>query len=280
VLDGKATLVSKGVELRVWEVQTGKVKWMAPQVNAPSLLFTADGKTLVGGAGPEIRLWDADTGEVKGKLKNPEGAAFHLALSRDGKVLAGSGNGFQKSTLNIWNVKEETRLHSLTLDKITLDGMGLSADGKTLVTISRDENDFARLSVLDVGTGKVRRTIPVITNGFAGTVALAPDGRTVAAINDHMVRTWDVRTGAVKKTLKTELYRFAFTASGTALVGNIKQDVQLLDLRTGRLRRLAAPKLAAVTAFALSRDGKVLVVAGGEPNNGRVIQVWKLTSLK
>ena len=97
--DGK-TLAGAGQDLELWEVRTlpRPTVLEAKLHRSFALAFSADGKVLVSGgealAGPrprgEVRLWDPATGKELAALRGYPGAVRCLAVSPDGKIIAGA----------------------------------------------------------------------------------------------------------------------------------------------------------------------------------------------
>jgi WD40 repeat protein len=98
--DGKflvATWGSLKPEIRVWDLETGKMKssFSIGFRHAPdSLAVSPDGKIIAtGGSADEkmIGLWDAGTGKEIRRITDTKVAIKSLAFSPDGKLLASAG---------------------------------------------------------------------------------------------------------------------------------------------------------------------------------------------
>jgi WD40 repeat protein len=139
--------------------------------------------------------------------------------------------------------------------------MVFSADGRTLVTDG--------LGVIDVGTGKVIRTLKSQTNQKIQSIALSPDGRTALAGentgNLPAVLVFDIATGKELHRLESETaeeFAVAFAADGKSfVVGGSDKTLRQVDLATGKeLRRYDGHHLG-VQHVAFSPDGKTLLSA-------------------
>jgi WD40 repeat protein len=139
------------------------------------------------------------------------------------------------------------------------------------------------MAVWDVDKRKriARMEVKVEEEGIlAGPVALSPDGRYVAFFrgtetsigncvscqHGGSVHVWDVASGKRLHRFETALGSLAFSAD-SRILATAEGDV--LDLRTGKLRRAAFGAVPAVD-LAFSPDGKTLAVT---KNNGW-IELW------
>jgi WD40 repeat protein len=251
--DGK-TLMTAGIDQAVcfWEPATGKklrgFDGIVSQTR--SLALSADGKFLaavehkpspprvIGGEAPtnRVRILDAADGK---ELRHVEVPATKLAygqvntvrcvaLSRDGKTLAGAD---AENTVHLWDVatgKELTRLTAFApvdmafapdgkrlavatwgnairlydvatgkelprgsgLDQQALS-VGLTPDGRTLATTG----GMSAILLWDTATGERRRRLEG-HEGLVRSLCLSDDGRTLfSAGGDGTVRAWDVAAG-------------------------------------------------------------------------------------
>jgi dipeptidyl aminopeptidase/acylaminoacyl peptidase len=109
-----------------------------------------------------------------------------------------------------------------------------------------------------------------LKNGRAVSVAIAPDGKTLAAAivgrDDGAVCVWDLATGK-------ELLRFgefddwvrtvAFSPDGKLLAAQTRNGIHLYDAVTGKPQKRIALEYFFITSFAFAPDGKTLAVGEG-----------------
>src|SRR5262249_10315657 len=118
-----------------------------PVVN---LAFSGDGKTLAcleeRDRKSRVVLWNPGTGKNMGTIPVPD--RYVIALSQDGKTLAGMGGG----TLHVWNTTDGKELLSTKDEKSDFHRIALSPDGKFLAT-GQFSNGYTEIR--EVATGKV-----------------------------------------------------------------------------------------------------------------------------
>jgi WD40 repeat protein len=248
-------------KIALWEVSSGKLLRLLqiPQGEVVlSLAFSPDGKTLVGGSGNEknqpqtqVNFWDAETGKSFRTFKGLQGCPCGLAFSSDGKQLAASGwklNGAEVlgAEVKIWDLASSQVKHILTADKVVVEKIIFSPDGKILAT--------------------------------AGNKIEKDNG-----VGDGDVKLWDVETAALKYSLmeeeRTPQYKrqnaefLAFAPNGKTLYGGgmtfdqkFGSEIWAWDAETGKLLRTFAQKqINEIRGHALvadlSPDGKVIAFA-------------------
>lgn len=205
-------------------------------------LFTPDGKTVAGRIFDKgVRLWNIDAGVERATLTDHKSSLDFLAMSADGRLLAGG----DKNVTKVWDLANGNKV------KYSIDGRftcaAFSADGKLLALGGDDgETDLWDLakdkSVLTVG-------------GHAAAnraVALSPDGKLLATAarytsryddkfkrlprddSEAVLRIWYVATGkpaAILHGHTHDLTSLAFAPdSKTLYSGSIDHTVKLWDL--------------------------------------------------
>ncbi len=114
-----------------------------------------------------------------------------------------------------------------------------------------------------------------------GAFALLPDGKSlVSAGSDGVLRYWDADTGRATRTATLperypEWVRPAFSADGTTLAVQGRNEIHLLDAATGKPRTAIKAPGANAFVLALSADGKMLTQVTGDRTS---ILVWETTT--
>jgi RNA polymerase sigma factor (sigma-70 family) len=294
--DGR-TLMTAGGDKAVcfWEAATGKkLRSINGVVNRDgSLALSADGKLIasiehresppgvIGGEVPlhRIAILDAAGGEVLRWVAVPDkklssgqvNAVRHVALSPDGKALAGVGSDSYDSSVYLWDVatgKELIRL-AATWPKAVV----FAPDGRTVAVATHGHV----VQLYDVANGKelprgAGLHLPV------WSVGLAPDGRTLATSDGaSSIVLWDAATGERRQQLGGHdglLTSLLLSADGRRLISAGGDDtLRAWDMATGRpLGKVALEHGGAypgAAALACSPDGKLVVVRavalGGAP---------------
>lgn len=232
-----ALLASASVDktIRLWRVRGGvPLRTLeGHQLPVRALAFSPDGKLLISHGDDGLKVWNPATGEFQRNLIPPvqpatgEHAVGTLCFSANGKTLA-SGRAVPPNDLvvQLCDVATGEIRRNITTTKSVFPALALSPDGKLLAT----DNSDPSVQLWDTATGALVKTL---TGSRMGITALAfsPDGRTVAGgggegafkfwvDRDDRIRLWDIKTGAVLRTLQrhsAEVSGLAFSADGKTL---------------------------------------------------------------
>jgi WD40 repeat protein len=208
--DGKhvATGSTDGV-VRLWEAATGKELAQMPGQNG-GMEFTPDGKALItSDLGGVLRWWDVPSGKRRTETLNGPGFASSLVFSPDKHLLAVCGYGDVDAGFRLCGPEGQVR-HPLGKAGEAVLGMCFSPDSRTLASwghrsygvryppdgstddyaVSLEGKPLVRL--FESTTGKMRAQLDRLS-GEVRSVALSPDGRTLAAgCSDGSVVLWDL----------------------------------------------------------------------------------------
>ncbi|MCI0463450.1 MAG: WD40 repeat domain-containing protein [Gemmataceae bacterium] len=244
------------------------------------LVFTPDGKGIVSVGGGDLIHWDAATGK---EIRRFSGAG-HLALTRDGRVLATAPQSYGKVIL--WDLATGKKLHELPDEwNGHVLALAFSPDGNLL---SRAGYEGVRLRYLE--TGKERQ-LQADKKEYCHSLHFAPDGRTLLGgryrTSDggmQQLILWNVADGKeLRRFQPSKVHpadyctRADFSADGKLVAAGTDngtgsaKEVFVWDAATGKeLRRFRHP--TSVFVVALAPDGRTLAVAG----RGGVIILWNL----
>ncbi|MFC7528571.1 WD40 repeat domain-containing protein [Actinoplanes sp. GCM10030250] len=241
------------------------------------------------GGGAVIALWDsmpwADKRDCAGPsavlrtdLAVPQDTTsfLHAMLSPDGRHL-------------LWPVYEPALLDVTTgktvrhYDGSAPEVMSFRADGSSFVALQQFENEAGRVpgaAVWPVDGDKAIQVFPGLQplaekkddRGRIQDTAVSPDGKLVAlSTTDGLVRTWNVRTGALETTMEEksefdgatgyQASRLAFSPDGKLVaLGDAGGRVLVWNTGTGKVEhRFNSPGSGAIEV-AFSPDGKYLAV--------------------
>jgi hypothetical protein len=106
--------------------------------------FSADGRSVANATRDHLAVYEVASGKERVRFK---GAAWKLALSRDGRLLA-SADG---SAVRLWDVPRGTAICPLAGHQAHVDALTFAPDGKFLVSASADSTaliwDVARFAL-------------------------------------------------------------------------------------------------------------------------------------
>ncbi len=224
-------------------------------------------------------------------------AVTSACLSNDGRIaLSGSAD----RTLKLWQPDEGRCLHTLEGDMGGVTAATLSGDRHLALSASTD----ATLKLWDLRTGdclrSCREDLDVLTS-----VALSADARlAISASVDGTVHLWDVSAGRLLRILRGHTGpvhsvalsadgRFALSGSALFIIRNNGErlftsgQLKAWETETGRCLPLFEDQSDAVTAVALSPDGRCALAGCGQSviqkDNGRFVQsgaihLWELAT--
>src|SRR5262245_1588526 len=273
--------------IQIHDVGSGKfvTKLTGPTDGVRGLAFSPDGKLLARAGERSVGLWDVATGNETRLLEvNRDGSPFCAAFSPDGKVLV-TGEYFGKVPVRAWDVatkKELFAIEDLPFGYFPR-AVSFATDGKTFAHTGEGGVVFLR----DAATGKEIRRFKTERNTYS--VAISPDGKTIAAAVSQYPAGWetrifDVETGKERFAFprhELEIEAVFFTPDGKkAVTSGIDRTVRVWDATTGKhLFAIGEKKIEDIRQkgrpCALSSDGKTLLVAWEG-----VISVWDIGTAK
>jgi YVTN family beta-propeller protein len=225
------------------------------------IAIAPDGKAYVANEGSRtLSVIDTRTGGLVGLPigvgKRPKG----IAISAD-SALAYVTNEFA-DTVSVVDLRAGAAIGEIEVGDFPV-AVGLTLDGKLAYVANFVSND---VSVIDTGRGEVVDTIPVGSRPTA--MVLSPDGGTVYVTNRISESVSVLPVGAHEPSstiaVRTSPNDIVIAPDGgTAYVsGERDRELDIVDLRAGRMIDFLSSPEAAPGALALSDDGARLFVAG------------------
>lgn len=289
--DGKKLVIGNSGDLRVWQVDTGKLLYTFPgppdgntTLNdlIEAIAITPDGKTLVTAAPQQIQIRELETGNILHWL---EGSEF-VKLTTDGKTLIGFHKGDKPTAdVGVWELSSGKLLRTIPANIETV-GLGypvdITADGKTLVVANSSYSN--QIEVLDINTGKLLQSFGDNKGKRVTTLAVTPDGKTLITAQNNNLQLWDMNTKKVVKTIPNvgavhtllvtpDSQTFISQGEGMQIDSTQTNDgLYIWQVSTGKkLLTWKKPPKFSHTQVALSPDGKTLAASDHEG-----VRLWRL----
>jgi len=258
--------------IRQWDIASGQVVKTLPGHTSPvtKLILSTDGSTLVSGEeeSMDVRIWDPVTGQMLRTFSALSLPFSSLAVSPNGQLLA---TGSNSSAISLFSVQTGKKLHLLSAGRRKTSDLEFSPDGTSLASSTEGQINLwqtetgkllyklgvgvpgfsidgqivfgvmltGKISVWNMVTGELVRTIQLDTDRLLNQVSFSPDQKLVVASarNIDTARPWDVGT------------------------------LHLWEAGTGHLLRVI--DVPPIENLYLSPDGKLLVL-----HTGGTVQLW------
>ncbi len=148
-----------------------------------SLAFFPDGKTFASGSKDgTVRVWSTDGGGEVTVLADHPGQILSVAVSADGKWIAGGGG----SNVVIWDAASGRAAHVLATSLDTVDAVAFSPDGKRLLIGGSDP----AIEIWDAESGQLVRTVSGNSHSVHA-LAFSQDGTHLASGGgDSTIDVW------------------------------------------------------------------------------------------
>ena len=239
-----------------------------------AIAVSPDGKTLaVGDFNVGLLFFDAGTYERIGQPLRVRDAVESVAYSPDGQTVAFGGQGY----IRLIDARTRRQVAAVRVSERDLGDEGLvtrmafTRDGSRLVVVVKGESDDASISVRD-GATLAATGRPIAPGRIAGAYvgsyfespgfALTPDGGSVviASDQDELV-WWDIRSRKPTRRLKIGAghHALAVSPNGDTIAVGIERGIQLVDTRSGAVKKAADVLGGAPSWLLFSPDGETVV---------------------
>src|SRR3954469_22922840 len=217
---------------------------------------------------------------------------LNMAASVDGKFLVITNNGWTHPTLTVFDTKNEQVTGRVNVDNAWL-GLAWSPDGSHLYSAGAAENtiyDFTwangslkEAGRISIGLAERRTGGELLNAGFIGGLAIAPNGRTLYAIQvfGQAVSAIDLesRKEIKKVSLAAEPYTALMSPDGRTLFVSLWGGSKVLMLAADTLESIGTIAVGPhPNAMLFSKDGSRLFVACANTNAVWVVDVASQTA--
>ena len=239
---------------------------------ALSIAFSPDGTQLAVGTTIGIWIYDIPTYNVLSFLTGHAGYITAIEYSPDREILA---SGSSDTTIRLWNLHTGKNFAVLRGHKGSVNNIAFSSDSKTLVSNSSRERKILFWN-LKIDLAKEHKAIAPEKSylGNAFSMALSPDGETVAIGNVHpTVILWNMKLGLTKAMLDGHtwvpsdtqyaypgsIHSLAFSPDGETLASSSTDTtIRLWDTKTAKHKVTLRRNGRDAPTLVFSPDGKTL----------------------
>ncbi|MCT7966161.1 trypsin-like peptidase domain-containing protein [Laspinema sp. D1] len=257
-------------QIQLWD-------WQSSQLNATlsghnsevnSLAISPNKQILVSGDQQgQVMIWNLRTGQIANTLTrsrpNQSNPITSVAITANGQTLiTGSNQGIE-----LWDIN--TGRLVLTLPESgEANAIAISPDSRTLVSGHLDNT----VKVWNLLNGNLVHTLEAGERGFiVESVAISPDGQTIAAGTYREIRLWNLERGIRQRTIEAHcdlcyVYDLAFTPDGTGIVSTSEDGTKIWNIADGTLLRTLDG-----TAKSLAFSGDRTLILGGD-----TLRIWQV----
>lgn len=174
---------------------------------ANALAFSPDGEAVYAAGGEagivgEVKCWKTSDGTLQQSFEGHLDAAYALAVSPDGKLIA---TGAYDQKILLWDTATGKEVALLKGHNGAVNGLSFRPDGKVLASASADRT----VKLWSIPTGRRLDTLSQPTKEQTSVVFGADGKQLFAAGSDNRIRLWNISADAKEGTNKIVTSRFA-----------------------------------------------------------------------
>ncbi len=201
-----------------------------------------------------------------------------IATQPDGPILATAS----QNAIQLWNLKTQQRLQTLTGHTNWITAIAFSPDGKTLASSSLDRT----IKLWNIPSGILKATI---NSGRVTSLAFSPDGATLASgsrldrwadgtVSPKGIQLWNIATQQMMTTIASKpVTAIAFSPNGQYLAAGA-QTTQIWKLPTGTL--LHTLNSNELNSLIFNRNGQLLITGSDGIRGENGTKFWQVSSGK
>ncbi len=174
---------------------------------ANAVAFSPDGDAVYAAGGEagivgEVKRWKTSDGTLQQSFEGHLDAAYALAVSPDGKLIA---TGAYDQKIRLWDTATGKEVALLKGHNGVVNGLSFRPDGKVLASASADRT----VKLWSIPTGLRLETLSQPTKEQTSVVFSADGKQLFGAGSDNRIRLWNISADAKEGTNKIVTSRFA-----------------------------------------------------------------------
>ncbi len=258
--DGQCVIGGGSHNLGLWELRSGRCRWLRKTEDLRALAVTPDGQKIIwSGWGGKTRLylWDLNTGKELMHFATPGGGEIlRILVLPDSRHIVTSELGLSR----LWDLENNTSLQEIrgTVDLLFPDGQK---------AIGRSSNTVC---LWNLWSGRCLQTITTQYDMYFH-LAIARDSKTLLlGGEDGVLRLWNLQSGVCIQTMSGHtsfITQISITPNGRRAVSSSwDKSIRIWDLTSGQEMACFISEVnneEATPKFVLSPDGRKLVVGEG-----------------
>lgn len=257
-------------QIQLWDWQSSQLLYTLTGHNSEvnSLAISPNKQILVSGDNQgQAMIWNLRTGQIANTITrsrpNQSNPITSVAITSNGQTLiTGSNQGIE-----LWDINTGRLVLSLP-ESGDANAIAISPDSRTLVSGHLDNT----VRVWDLRNGNLVHNLQAGERGFiVESVAISPDGNTIAAGTYREIRLWNLERGIRQRTIVAHcdlcyVYDLAFTPDGRGIVSTSEDGTKIWNIADGTLLRTLDE-----SAKTLALSGDRTLILGGD-----TLRIWQV----
>ncbi|MBD2096392.1 WD40 repeat domain-containing protein [Trichocoleus sp. FACHB-591] len=261
-------------EQKLWNLAEAN-KWQLHKADINVLCFSLDGSQLLLGSSdyhthPSVSAWDVGGRSAQFALKPKEGYTLGIAAHPGRETFfTGGADGIirQWSIQGIEREQRKWKAHNGTIFTLCL-----CADRQHLYSGGENYGEHI-IRVWNCESGKEVMALRGHDHSVR-SMALSPNGQTLATGSDQRIKLWDTATGELRRSFFGHpdwVRGLAITPDNQFLISAGDPNIKIWDLATGQKLTTIAAHDAPIRSLALSQDSSLLVTGSSDG----VVKIWQ-----